>query len=92
MHQPKALAEIKRPAAKRTIGHDRDPLGFLLLVNSLSDEFAEQHAEELLQAQLPAKIDCLTCRFHDRQWAGEPCRTCLDEYTVAVPYPKWRRA
>lgn len=87
MNIDKALAELRKPAAKRTIGHDRDPLGFVLLADAVPDE-----APELLNCQLPAKIDCLTCRFHDRGWAGEPCHSCLDKYRPELPYPKWRRA
>jgi hypothetical protein len=88
----KALAELRKPAAKRVIGHDRDHLGFLLLVNVFTEEEAETYSVELIKAQLPGKIDCLTCRFLDRQWAGEPCHGCLDDYTAGHPYPRWRRA
>lgn len=87
MNPAKALAELRKPCAKRTIGHDRDPLGFTLLVMA-----APEDAPGLPIAELPAKIDCLTCRFQDRQWAGEPCHTCLDDYRVEKPYPKWRRS
>jgi hypothetical protein len=92
MNNDRILAELRKPAAKRHVGHDRDPLGFLILVEALSDQAAEENAELLANCQLPARIDCLTCRFHDRQWAGEPCHSCLDDYTVQYPYPKWRRA
>lgn len=89
--QAKALAEIGRAAVKRTIGHDRDQLGFFLLVGALSDDTADASADLLATCEIPANIDCLTCRFQDREWAGAPCIGCLDEYTAEMPYPKWRR-
>lgn len=78
-------AQLAKPAGKREVGHHRDPLGFLALVSLLPPDHPV-----LIGCELPKKIDCLTCRFQDREWAGEPCLTCLDDYTEAVPYPKWR--
>ena len=88
----KCLRELAKPAAKRAIGGDRDPIGITALVAPFTLEEAREHAVALLSAQLPAKVDCYTCRFHDRQWAGDPCTSCLDGYQSFHPYPKWRRA
>ena len=87
----KILSELRDPAAKRTMGGDRDPGGFFVMILALTDEEAEANADVLFNAEMPGNIDCLTCRFAHRQWGGEPCFTCLDSYTTSNIYPKWRR-
>ena len=88
----RVLSELRKPADARSIGHDRDPMGLIALVSPLTRDEQDAHADVIMAAQMPAKVDCVTCRFQGREWAGEPCHSCLDDYTTARPYPKWRRA
>lgn len=102
MNLDRVRTQLSMPASHRDIGGDRDRLGFMALVTALADTipddeayFTEENARDsklLAEAELPAKIDCVTCRYEERQWEAEPCLKCLDRYTIAKPYPMWRRS
>lgn len=89
--EQKILRELAKPAAKRTVGHDRDPSGYFVLASLLTSDEAWD-TPVIDTHEIPAAIDCLTCRFHrDDCWSAQPCMKCLDEYSAEKPYPMWRR-
>lgn len=86
----KARRELLKPAAKRQLGHDRDPTGFFLLVSLLID--SDDDSELLFTCEMPAKIHCGTCRFGENDPFKAPCVRCWgEEWTNHKPYPMWRR-
>lgn len=79
----KALAELRRPVAKRSVGGHGDFAGFFMLLLQVPDD------AELFDVDLPRKIACSTCRFltpefHERT----PCWNCATDEAL----PKWRPA
>ena len=77
----KALVELRRPAAKRTLGGHGDLDSFIMLVGECDAE------ADLLDVELPLAVKCSTCRFlsadfHDRM----PCWDCATDERL----PKWR--
>jgi hypothetical protein len=77
----KALVELRRPAAKRTIGGHGDFEGFLLLLL-----YAPGDAD-LFEVELPQQRVCSTCRFLTPEFNERmPCWTCVEDENL----PKWR--
>ncbi len=76
----RALAQLRKPAAKRSIGGHGDFLGFWMLVEMSGDA-------DLFDVELPLAKVCSTCRFLTPEFNERmPCWTCVEDGTL----PKWR--
>lgn len=79
----KALAELRKPAAKRSLGGHGDARSFLMLVSQCDPE------ADLLDVELPLQIRCGTCKFltpdfHEKM----ACWDCVTDASLL----KWRAA
>lgn len=81
--QSRALAMLKRPAAKRDVGGHGDFAGFLALLEAL--EYVD--IDDLSMVELPQRRTCSTCKFLTPEFIeASPCWDCV----LAEDLPKWR--